>query len=318
MIQHTADLAPTIHAPDLVSINNPSADDVRELFDFAASLKADPASYASALAGKAVILLFEKPSLRTRVSFEVGVGKLGGIAMYFDHSEPRIGVRESIKDYAKNLERWVECIVARTHEHSTLEQLAAHADIPVINALSDHEHPCQALADLFTLREHLGDLAGKRLAFVGDGNNVCHSLMLLCAMLGVDFTAITPPGYEPAATVADRAGALAAITGSRLVISHDLKAVAGHHAVYTDKWVSMGQEERSTKASAFAAYQIDAAVMARASGGIDGEALFMHCLPAGRGLEVTSDVIDSPTSVVYHQAENRMHTQNALLCGLLN
>ncbi|MCH8271512.1 MAG: ornithine carbamoyltransferase, partial [Planctomycetes bacterium] len=168
------------------------------------------------------------------------------------------------------------------------------------------------------LREHLGGLAGKRLAFVGDGNNVCHSLMLLCATLGVDFTAITPPGYEPATTVADRAGALAAITGSRLVITHDLGAVVGHHAVYTDKWVSMGQEERSTKASAFAAYQVDAAVMARASDGIDGEALFMHCLPARRGLEVTGDVFDAPASVVYDQAENRMHTQNALLCGLLN
>ena len=188
---------------------------MRELFDFAASLKADPALYASALAGKAVILLFEKPSLRTRVSFEVGVGKLGGIAMFFDHSEPRIGVRESIKDYARNLERWVECIVARTHEHSTIEQLAAHADIPVVNALSDHEHPCQALSDLFTLREHLGGLAGKRLAFVGDGHNVCHSLMLLVATLGVDFTAITPPGSEPATSVSDSAGPHAGITATR-------------------------------------------------------------------------------------------------------
>ena len=320
MIEELTKKAPTISASDLVSIDDLSAGEVNELFDFAVALKADPASYTTILAGKAVILLFEKPSLRTRVSFEVGIAKLGGFPMYFDHTNPRIGVREAIKDYARNLERWVQCIVARTFEHATIEQLALHAGVPVVNALSDIEHPCQALADLFTMREHLGDLKNKRVAYVGDGNNVCHSLMLLCAKLGVDCTVITPPGYEPDAGIANHAGEIAGITGAAIVLTHDMDQVKGHHAVYTDKWVSMGQEThdgQAGKASSFTPYQVNAGVMKRAGDGIGRDAIFMHCLPATRGKEVTEEVMDSPASVVYDQAENRMHTQNALLCGLL-
>lgn len=317
MIENLTKSPPTFSASHLVSISDLSAAEVHELFDFSALLKADPASYTSALAGKAVIMLFEKPSLRTRVSLEAGIAKLGGIPMYFDHASERIGVRESIKDYARNLERWVECIVARTHDHTTIEQLALHADVPVVNALSDLEHPCQALADLFTMRETLGKLSGKRLAYIGDGNNVCHSLMLLCASLGVDFTAITPPGYEPDAIIIQRARTTAGITGAAITITHDIGCVKGHHAVYTDKWVSMGQEGQADKASSFTPYQINASVMAKASEGLEKDALFMHCLPAMRGQEVMDDVIDSEASVVYDQAENRMHTQNALLCGLI-
>jgi ornithine carbamoyltransferase len=317
MIENLTQSPPTFSTSHLVSIEDLTAAEIHELFDFATLLKADPASYTTALAGKAVIMLFEKPSLRTRVSLEAGIAKLGGIPMYFDHASPRIGVRESIKDYAKNLERWVECIVARTYDHATIEQLALHARVPVINALTDLEHPCQALADLFTLREHLGDFSGKRLAYIGDGNNVCHSLMLLCASLGVDFTAVTPPGYEPDAIIAQRAGTTAGITGAAIRITHDIGRVKGHHAVYTDKWVSMGQEGQADKASSFTPYQVNAGVMARASEGLEKDAIFMHCLPAMRGQEVTDDVIDASTSVVYDQAENRMHTQNALLCGLI-
>ncbi len=317
MIENLTHSPPTFSMSHLVSISDLSADEVHQLFDFAALLKADPVSYSTVLAGKAVIMLFEKPSLRTRVSLEAGIAKLGGIPMYFDHASERIGVRESIKDYARNLERWVECIVARTYDHATIEQLALHADVPVVNALSDLEHPCQALADLFTMRENLGELSGKRLAYIGDGNNVCHSLMLLCASLGVDFTAITPPGHEPDATIIQRARTTASITGAAITITHDIDRVNGHHAVYTDKWVSMGQEGQADKASSFTPYQVNAGVMARASEGLDKDAIFMHCLPAMRGKEVTDDVIDAAYSVVYDQAENRMHTQNALLCGLL-
>lgn len=317
MIEAMTMKAPTFSASNLVSMDDLSAGEVNELFDFAVALKADPASYTTVLAGKAIILLFEKPSLRTRVSFEVGIAKLGGFPMYFDHASPRIGVRETIKDYAKNLERWVECIVARTYEHATIEQLALHASVPVVNALSDIEHPCQALADLLTMREHLGDLKNKRLAYVGDGNNVCHSLMLLCAKLGVDCTVITPPGYEPDARITRHAGEIAGITGAAIVLTHDMDKASGHHAVYTDKWVSMGEEGLADKASSFIPYQVNAHVMKRASDGIGCDAIFMHCLPATRGMEVTDEVMDSSASVVYDQAENRMHTQNALLCGLL-
>ncbi|GIK19741.1 MAG: ornithine carbamoyltransferase [Leptolyngbya sp. PLA2] len=310
--------AASLAGRDFLSIADFSADDVLDLFETAAAMKADLAPFAGSLAGRSVITLFEKPSLRTRVTFEVGPTKLGAHVMYFDHSKQRIGERESVKDYAKNLDRWVDCIVARVFDHAVLTEMAEHASVPVVNALSDREHPCQALADLFTLRERLGTLAGARVVFLGDGNNVCHSLMLLCAKLGVSFTAVTPRGFEPQFGVVRDALADAKRTGATITLSHTPEAAAGHHAVYTDCWVSMGQDHQAAlRDGAFTPYRADDDMMALASRGIPGGALFMHCLPAHRGEEVTDEVIDSPASIVYDQAENRMWTQNALLWRLL-
>jgi len=303
-----------LSAPDLLSIVDLSTAEIETVFATAASVKADVGPYSRALAGRSVIMLFEKASLRTRVTFEVGVFRLGGQAIYFDHSSSRIGEREAIKDYGANLDRWVHGIVARVYRHGVLEELAEAARVPVINALSDESHPCQALADLFTLREHLGDLKGRSLAYIGDGNNVCRSLMLASAKLGVHVTVITPEGYGPGEDAAAVARSLAGASGARVVLSHDPAAVAGADAVYTDTWVSMGAEgEAAERARAFAAYQVNEAMMKRAG----GSALFMHCLPAKRGAEVTDDVVDDPYSIVLDQAENRLHVQNALLLHLL-
>jgi ornithine carbamoyltransferase len=302
---------------DFLSLADISAGQIAELFETAAATKRDFALYTSSLAGKTVILLFEKPSLRTRVTFEVGPGKMGGQAIYFDHAKERIGARESVKDYAKNLERWVDCIVARVFSHKVLQELAQHSSIPVINALSDCYHPCQGLADYFTLSERLGGVGGLRgfkLAFVGDGNNVCASLMHGAGKLGVDLTVICPPGYEPEAAVTKESREFAKTSGGSVTITHDPAAVKNAQAVYTDTWVSMGDEsETAARAAAFGQYQVNARLMAMAA----KNAYFMHCLPAHRGEEVTDQVIDSKTSVVYDQAENRMHVQNALLLHVL-
>ena len=311
--------AASLAGRDLLSTADLSADEVLALFETAAAMKADLTPFAGSLAGRSIVALFEKPSLRTRVTFEVGPTKLGAHVMYFDHSKQRIGTRESVKDYARNLERWVDCIVASVFDHAVIAELAEHASVPVVNALSDREHPCQALADLFTLRERLGTLGGVRVAFVGDGNNVCHSLMLLCAKLGVSFTAVTPRGFEPQFGVVRDALADAKRTGATITLSHNPEAVASHHAVYTDCWVSMGQDHQAAlRDGAFTLYRVDDDMMALASRGIPGGALFMHCLPAHRGEEVTDEVIDSSASIVYDQAENRMWTQNALLRMLLD
>lgn len=301
---------------DLVSIADLDAGEVIRLFESAAAIKAAPEAYRETLRGRSAILLFEKASLRTRVSFEVGITRMGGHAMYFDHAKERIGHRESIKDYARNLERWVDCIIARTYSHETIAELAAHASVPVINALSDLEHPCQALADFFTLTERFPTLEGVRLAFVGDGNNVCHSLILTAAKLGVDVTVVTPKGFEPQFSILKLAHADMERTGCRVTITNKLSAVRGHHAVYTDTWVSMGQRG-DLKEGAFEGYQVDTKLMDLAGDGLETAPLFMHCLPAHRGREVTDQVMDSPSSIVYDQAENRMHLQNALLARLL-
>jgi len=299
---------------DFLSTEHLSEADYGRLYAAAAALKADPASGATALRGKSVILIFEKPSLRTRVTFEVGVTKLGGSAFYYDHSSYRLGEREAVKDYGKNLHCWVDCIVARVYSHVALKELAENTSIPVVNALSDRHHPCQALTDLFTLQEKFGTLSGLRLAFIGDGNNVCHSLMLACARLGVSMTVITPNGFEPQFDVLRKALALCEESGATIRVTNDASAVVGHEAIYTDKWVSMGQEQqKDLRSGSFWEYQVNADLMSRA-----GEnAVFMHCLPAARGLEVTDDVIDSAQSLVFKQAENRMHVQNALLMELL-
>jgi ornithine carbamoyltransferase len=299
---------------DLISLADWSGSDITRVLDAASHLKRDPARWRGALDAKAVVMLFEKPSLRTRVSFEVGIAKCGGHAMYFDHASSKIGERESIKDYAMNLERWVECIVARTYRHETVTELARHARVPVVNALTDLDHPCQALADMLTLRERVGDLRRARLAYIGDGNNVCHALMHACAALGTRLTIITPEGYEPRADVLAQARRTCAASGGTIELARDPRAVEGHQAIYTDTWISMGQgDQAAARRAAMRPYQVNARLMAAGAPG----AIFMHCLPATRGEEVTDEVIDAPTSAVYDQAENRMHVQNALLSHLI-
>ena len=300
---------------DLLTGAEFSAARVLELFQLAADVKARPDHYRSALAGRYLALIFEKPSLRTRVTFDVGILSLGGGAIFLDHTGTRLGQRESIRDVAKNLERWVQAIVARVFQQSALEQLAAHASIPVINALSDLYHPCQALADFFTLRERFGNLQGLTLAYVGDGNNVCHSLLLAGARVGANVRVATPAGYEPDAAVVAEALRAARETRAKIEILRAAEeAVSGAQAVYTDVWASMGQEgEAAQREKLFAPYQVNEALMARAAPG----GVFLHCLPAHRGLEVTDAVMDAPSSIVYDQAENRLHVQKAILLTLL-
>ncbi|MGQ9927783.1 MAG: ornithine carbamoyltransferase [Chloroflexaceae bacterium] len=267
------------------------------------------------LRGKTLALVFEKPSLRTRVAFEAGMTQLGGHGSYLSANDIDMGGRESVPDVARNLSRWVQAIAARVFRHATVETLARYASVPVINALSDREHPCQALADMLTLREHFGTLQGLRLAYVGDGNNVCHSLLLLGATLGLDLAVACPPDYRPDPEILERAEGLARASGARIAISAaPSEAVGGADAVYTDVWTSMGQEhETARRRPIFAPYQVNPALMALAA----PQAVFMHCLPAHRGEEVTAEVIDGPQSVVFEQAENRLHVQKALILSLL-
>ncbi len=305
----------TLSVQDLLADPELTQDDLTLLFDLAERVKARPGKYAHALRGKQLAMIFEKPSLRTRTTFEVGMTSLGGFAVYLEHAKPRLGEREAIKDVARNLERWVHGIVARTFAHESVLELAANAGIPVINALTDLYHPCQALADYFTLHEKFGVLKGMKLAFVGDGNNVCHSLMIMGAKLGVSVQVATPPGYEPKPDVLETARAIGTETGGGAETFHDpIQAVAGANAVYTDVWTSMGQEYTAhLRNQVFAPYRVTRDLMSAADSG----ALFMHCLPAHRGQEVTDEVIDAPQSVVYDQAENRLHAQKALMILLM-
>jgi ornithine carbamoyltransferase len=329
---------------DLLTLTQLTKPCVLELFALAQKLKHDRdhrGTFARTLLdNRTLILIFEKASLRTRITFETGAGLLGARAIYMDHSQQRLGVRESIKDYGKNLERWLDAIVARVYSQAAIEELAEHAEIPVINALSDRYHPCQALADLLTIYQ-LSDQAPAsshsvtpslrhsvtisttqpRIAYVGDGNNVCHSLMHAATMLGCHITVITPKGYAPDQGVIAECEQLAKANQGSLEVTTKLNAVERHHAVYTDVWVSMGQaDEEGKRLKVFADYQIDSDLMAKATTGLAstwGPSKFMHCLPARRGVEVTDDVIDAPSSVVYDQAENRMHAQNALMAAVL-
>ncbi|HUX10827.1 MAG TPA: ornithine carbamoyltransferase [Terriglobia bacterium] len=300
---------------DLIADQDLTLSDVRMIFDLAGHVKASPAAYAQALAGKQLAMIFEKPSLRTRVTFEVGMTSMGGFAIYLDHSKPHLGERESIKDVARNLDRWVDGIVARTYSHQSVVELAANASIPVVNALTDLLHPCQALGDFFTLTEKFGRVKGLKLAFVGDGNNVCHSLMLTGAKLGATVRVATPSGFEPKAEIVEQAKTLAHATGAKIQLFRDpLEAVAGAQAIYTDVWASMGQEYAAhLRTQVFAPYQVTETLM-KAAG---ADSVFLHCLPAHRGQEVTDAVIDSSRSLVYDQAENRLHVQKALLLLLL-
>jgi ornithine carbamoyltransferase len=303
---------PKIGVSDFLRDLDLSQDELLTLLDLTQQVKSNPSRFSKALSGRYLSLLFEKPSLRTRITFELAIKQLGGDAVL---SVGPIGDREPLKDVARNLDRWTNAIVARTFSHQTLEDLAHWSSVPVINALTDRFHPCQALADIFTLQEKFDDLRGRKLAFVGDGNNVAHSLMLTALRMGMNFSIATPCGYEPDAEVVAQAEALAAISGARLVVtSSPVEALRDAHAVYTDVWTSMGQEnEESKRLSDFAEYQVNETLLGEAS----TDAVFLHCLPAKRGQEVTDGVMEGPQSAVFDQAENRLHTQKALLLMLI-
>jgi ornithine carbamoyltransferase len=302
-----------IAAPDLTKDLDLTAEELVALLDLASAVKRSPSLYRKSLAGKSIALLFEKPSLRTRMTFELAIQQLGGFSIGY---EGRIGSREPLRDMARNLDRWVSGIVARTFLQKTVDGLAHWSKVPVINALSDLYHPCQIFADMQTLREHFGSVKGLKLVFIGDGNNVANSLMLNCARLGMDFALATPEKYEASETIVIEAREIAAGTGAQIIITTDPnEAARDAHAIYTDVWASMGAEnEAAERRTAFANYQVDDDLFAHAA----PEAVFMHCLPAKRGEEVTDRVIESPRSIVFDQAENRLHAQKALLLMLLS
>jgi ornithine carbamoyltransferase len=310
------DLVPRHLAPrDLVSVHDLSPAELLSLFDLTSMLKQRPAAFRGLLAGKQMVMFFEKPSLRTRLTFEAGMDSLGGSTFFVDQTASRLDARESLYDIAHNLERWVDLIVLRTYSHAVVEEMATYAAVPVINALSELEHPCQALADFFTLQEHFGDLKKLHFAYVGDGNNMAHSLLLAGASVGAKVSIATPEAYALNPVIVTMAKAIAEETKATLRIMTDpRKAVAGADAVYTDAWASMGEEdEAEERAAIFAPYQVNAALMQLAK----PHARFMHCLPAHRGQEVTDQVMDSVNSVVFDQAENRLHVQKAILVWLL-
>jgi ornithine carbamoyltransferase len=300
---------------DLCSIADLSSAEVRAIMKLGHDVKRNPREYRNGLDAKQMVLMFEKASLRTRLAFEAGMNTMGGNAIFVDQTNSPLGERETIADVARNLERWVDVIVLRTYAHDTITELAANSRVPVVNALSDIEHPCQALADFMTLEEHFGTAVGLNFAYVGDGNNVCHSLMLTGAQLGANVTIATPRRYSPNPEIATIAREMAEKNHCELRLIQDPQAaVEGADAVYTDVCVSMGFEHESTKrAPIFRPYQVNEALMQKAS----PHAVFMHCLPARRGEEVTDVVIDSPQSIVFDQAENRLHVQKALLLLLL-
>jgi ornithine carbamoyltransferase len=297
-----------------LSVDDLSVTELPEILELAAEVKADPSTRSQALTGRSIALIFEKASTRTRVSFEVGIGQLGAQAVVLSASELQLGRGETIEDTGRVLSRYVDAIVLRTFEQERLEVLSTTATVPVVNALSDFEHPCQALADLLTIREHLGELSGRVLAYFGDGNNVAHSLLLAGTKAGMAVRIATPPGFEPIPQVVHRAEEIAAETGGAVEVTHDPEEAAiGVHALYTDVWTSMGQDiESDERALVFPSYQLSQKLVDLA----DPEVIVLHCLPAHRGQEITDEVIDGPRSVVWDQAENRLHTQKALLLRL--
>ena len=301
---------------DFLSIDDLSAEELVGLLDDADDVKADPESWTQRLAGKQVALIFEKPSTRTRVSFEVAVTSLGGHAIVLRGDELQLGRGETIEDTGRVLSRYVDALVVRTFGQDRLERLAQASSVPVINALSDFSHPCQCLADLQTIREKKGSLNGVSLAYVGDGNNVAHSLMFGGAKLGMDVRIACPSGYEPYPQVVDRCREIAAGTGAKIAVTDVVaEAVTGAEILYTDVWASMGQEdEAENRSDVFARFQVDSEMVDMA----DPDVLVMHCLPAHRGEEIAASVLDGPRSVVWDQAENRLHSQKALLAWLLD
>jgi ornithine carbamoyltransferase len=300
---------------DLCSISDLSSSEVRALLKLGHDVKQNPRDYRHALDAKQMVLMFEKASLRTRLSFETGINTMGGNAIFVDQTNSPLGEREAIADVARNVERWVDVIVLRTYAHDTIMEMGANSRVPVINALSDFEHPCQALADFMTLQEHFGNVRGLNFTYVGDGNNVCHSLMLTGAQLGTNVTVATPRGYSPDIEIVTKAREIAEANGCEIRLMQDAPAAAENaDVIYTDVCVSMGMEHEATKrAPIFRPFQVNEALMAKAA----PTAVFMHCLPAHRNAEVTDAVLDSPQSIVFDQAENRMHAQKALLLLLL-
>jgi ornithine carbamoyltransferase len=301
-----------MQAQDLTRDLDLTIEELRLILDLTRKVKATPFRYAKALAGRYLSLLFEKPSLRTRLTFELAIKQLGGDAVTVTGL---IGDREPIKDVARNLDRWTHGIVARVFFQRTIDELAKWSSVPVINALSDLYHPCQALADVFTLQERFGGLDGLRIGFVGDGNNVAHSLMLSSVRLGATFAIATPEGYQPNKEIVQQAREIAARTGGDVIVTNDaVEAATGAHCVYTDVWASMGQEsEADARKRAFKRYQVGSELFAHAR----PDGIFMHCLPAKRGLETTDEVMEHPNSAIFDQAENRLHAQKALLLMML-
>ncbi len=297
---------------DFLSLADFTRGELEEILHLAARLKGDlkAGKQTPLLAGKSLAMIFEKPSLRTRVTFEIGMSQLGGVPVYLTPKDIQLGERESVADIARNLERWVDLIMARTFAHGTLVELAKHARVPVINGLSDLLHPCQVLADCFTLVEHRGRLDNLRVAFVGDANNVANSWINAAAKFNFDFVLAAPAGYEPDRSTLEAAQR----AGARVTVTPDAAAAAqGADVLYTDVWTSMGQEnEAARRRRDFVAYQINAALLGRAK----RDAVVMHCLPAHRGEEITDDVIDGSQSIVFDQAENRLHTQKAIMVWL--
>jgi ornithine carbamoyltransferase len=307
--------AESLTGRDLCSIADFSTAEIEAVMKLAHMVKADRNKFRWALDARQMVMFFEKASLRTRLTFETAINTLGGNAIFVDQTQSPLGERESLADMARNLERWVSVIVLRTYAHDTITEMAQYAACPVINALSDLEHPCQALADFLTIEERFGTAKGVKFTYVGDGNNVCHSLMLLAAQLGAHCTVGSPKNYAPKAEMVAQARAIANETGGSINLVNDpVVAVTGADAVYTDVCTSMGFEHEVTKrAPIFKPYQVNEQLMAHAA----PHAVFMHCLPAHRNAEVTDAVLDGPQSVVFEQAENRMHAQKALLLLLL-
>jgi ornithine carbamoyltransferase len=300
---------------DLCSTADLTPAELAATLELAHDVKKNPGDYRWALDARQMVMFFEKASLRTRLTFETAINTLGGAAVFVDQTQSPLGERESLADIARNVERWVSVIVLRTYAHDTITEMAQYASVPVINALSDLEHPCQAMADFMTLQERFGDLHGFNFTYVGDGNNVCHSLMLTAALLGANCTVGTPRNYAPKADIVAQARAIGNVTGSHITLVNDpIAAVRDAEAIYTDVCTSMGFEHEATKrAPIFKPYQVNETLMAHAA----PRAVFMHCLPAHRNAEVTDAVLDGPQSVVFDQAENRMHAQKALLLMLL-
>lgn len=300
----------------LISIADLAEGQLESILELALQLESAPQAHRDALSGKSIGLYFEKSSTRTRVSFEAGMAQLGGQPIFLSNRDLQIGRGETIADTARVLSRYVDLLMLRTFEHGTVVEMAEHATVPVINGLTDELHPCQALADLMTVQQEFGELRGRKIAYIGDGNNVAHSLMIACARAGVDFSIASPPGYEVADKYLDLARRLAADAGAGIETGADPHAAAaGADAVYSDVWTSMGQEkEREQRLSDFDGYTVDDDLMSRAK----AHAIYLHCLPCHRGEEVTASVVDGPRSRVFDQAENRMHTQKAVMLRLLD
>jgi len=300
---------------DLLSIRDITLEDYKLLIETALKIKSNIHAYYDSLKGQTVALIFDKPSLRTRVTFEVAMNQFGGKSIFIRGKDISLGKRETVADGSKNLSRWIDGIIMRTFGHDIIEELAENATVPVINALTDLEHPCQALACMLTLVEHLSDLKGKHMVFAGDGNNVAHSLMLLAPLTGMDFTMCCPPGYEPDETITAHALKSAEEQGTIYRVIHELSsAVKDADLIYTDVWASMGQEEeKNYRAHVFRDFQVNSELMALAG----KDCLVSHCLPAHRGEEITSEVLDGPRSIAFDEAENRLHIQKAILYILL-